>query len=52
MEQVFINGLMVDNIMDIILMIKNKELENIYGLMVDIMKVIGLMVVNMVKENM
>jgi hypothetical protein len=43
---------MVDHIMDNILMIKNKEMENIYGLMEDIMKVNGKMENNMVEENM
>lgn len=52
MEQEYIVGQMVDHIMDNILMIKNKELENIYGLMEDIMKVNGKMENNMVEENM
>lgn len=52
MVQEYIVGQMVDHIMDNILMIKNKEMENIYGLMVDFMKVNGKMENNMVEENM
>ena len=44
-------GQMVDNIMDNMLMIRSKELENIHGLMEDIMKENGKMVNNMERVN-
>jgi hypothetical protein len=52
MEQEYMHGQMVDNIMDNMLMIRSKELVSIHGLMEDIMKENGKMVNNMEKVNM
>lgn len=48
---VFIHGEMVEDMKVIIKMIKRKDLEYIFGKMVGNMKVNGLMVNNMAKEN-